>query len=67
VVDERGKILEGRRYGHNEPGIRALCTRLVRLQVALERPDGLLVEPLLAAGLSELAVHPNQVKAMRRR
>jgi Transposase len=25
VVDERGRILEGRRYRHNEPGIRALC------------------------------------------
>ncbi len=29
VVDERGRILEGRRYRHNEPGIRALCARLV--------------------------------------
>ena len=43
MVDERGRIVEGRRYRHNEPGIRALCARLVRLQVALvavERPDG---------------------------
>ena len=31
VVDERGRILEGRRYRHSEPGIRALCARLVRL------------------------------------
>ena len=54
VVDERGRILEGRRYGHNEPGIRALCARLVRLRVAwvaLERPDGLLIERLLDAGV----------------
>jgi hypothetical protein len=35
VVDERGRILEGRRYRHSEPGIRALCARLVRLRVAL--------------------------------
>jgi hypothetical protein len=44
VVEERGRIVEGRRYGHNESGIRALCARLVRLRVALvalERPDGL--------------------------
>ena len=44
VVDEQGRIVEGRRYSHNEPGIRALCARLVRLRVALvalERPDGL--------------------------
>ncbi len=70
VVDERGRILEGRRYHHNEPGIRALCARLVRLQVALvalERPDGLLIERLLDAGLAVVAVHPNQVKAMRPR
>ncbi|MGH2885471.1 MAG: IS110 family transposase [Solirubrobacteraceae bacterium] len=70
VVDERGRIAEGRRYRHNEPGIRALCARLVRLQVnlvALERPDGLLIERLLDAGLSVVAVHPNQVKASRPR
>ena len=70
VVDERGRIVEGRRYRHDEPGIRALCARLVRLQVvlvALERPDGLLIERLLDAGLSVVAVHPNQVKAMRPR
>jgi transposase len=70
VVDERGRILEGRRYHHNEPGIRALCARLLRLRVALialERPDGLLIERLLDAGLAVVAVHPNQVKAMRPR
>jgi transposase len=70
VVDERGRIVEGRRYRHNEPGIRALCARLLRLRVtlvALERPDGLLIERLLDAGLAVVAVHPNQVKAMRPR
>src|SRR5690349_24825679 len=70
VVDERGRIVEGRRYRHSEPGIRALCARLVRLRVAvvaLERPDGLLIERLLDAGLTVIAVHPNQVKAMRPR
>ena len=70
VVDEHGRIVEGRRYRHNETGIRALCARLVRLGVelvALERPDGLLIERLLDAGLAVIAVHPNQVKAMRPR
>jgi transposase len=70
VVDERGRIVEGRRYRHSEPGIRALCARLLRLGVtlvALERPDGLLIERLLDAGLAVIAVHPNQVKAMRPR
>jgi len=70
VVDEQGRIVEGRRFRHDEPGIRALCARLVRLEVALvalERPDGLLIERLLDAGLLVVAVHPNQVKAMRPR
>ena len=43
---------------------------LVRLEVelvAIERPDGLLVERLLDAGLRVLALHPNQVAAMRAR
>jgi transposase len=70
VVDERGRIVEGRRYRHDERGIRALCTRMVGLGVALvaiERPDGLLIERLLDAGLAVIAVHPNQVAASRPR
>jgi hypothetical protein len=35
--------------------------------VAVERPDGLLVERLLDAGLRVVAVHPNQVAATRDR
>jgi transposase len=62
--------VEGRRFGHAELGIRALRSRLLGLRVALvalERPDGLLIERLLDAGLAVIAVHPNQVKAMRPR
>jgi len=70
VVDEQGRIVEGRRYRHDETGLRALCVRLVRLKVrlvAIERPDGLLIERLLDAGLVLIAVHPNQVRAARPR
>jgi transposase len=70
VVDADGRIVEGRRYGHHERGIKALCKRLIDLGVqlvALERPDGLLVDRLLDAGISLIAVHPNQVVAMRPR
>ncbi len=70
VVDENGRIVEGRRYRHEERGIKALCARLLALGVqlvAIERPDGLLVERLLDAGLRVIAVHPNQVVAMRPR
>ena len=35
--------------------------------MAIERPDGLLIERLLDAGLAVIAVHPDQVKAMRPR
>jgi transposase len=70
VNDADGRIIEGRRYCHDERGIKALCARLISLAVelvALERPDGLLVERLLDAGLEVIAVHPNQVAAMRPR
>jgi transposase len=70
VVDADGRILEGRRYRHDERGLRALCARLlesnVRL-VAIERPDGLLIERLLDADLPVVAIHPNQLAAMRPR
>jgi transposase len=55
---------------HDERGIAALAKRLAGLgvaRVAIERPDGILVERLLAAGLEVLAIHPNQVKAARAR
>ncbi|MBV9007197.1 MAG: transposase [Solirubrobacterales bacterium] len=56
--------------GPTSGGIRALCARPTRLRVALvalERPDGLLIERLLDAGLAVVAVHSNEVKAMRPR
>lgn len=70
VVDGAGRIVEGRRYRHDERGIAALCARLLELTVelvAVERPDGLLIERLLDSGLHVIAVHPNQVAAMRPR
>jgi len=57
-------------FAHDEAGVRALCRALVRQEVtlvAIERPDGLLVERLLDAGLRILALHPNQVAAARDR
>ena len=35
VVDGGGRIVEGRRYRHDERGIRALCARLIELDVQL--------------------------------
>jgi transposase len=70
VADETGKELFAGTFAHDEKGLRALCRALLRLKVALvaiERPDGLLVERLLDAGLRVLALHPNQVAAARAR
>ncbi len=70
VADERGEELLAATFAHDEQGLRALCRSLVRLKVvlvAIERPDGLLVERLLDAELRVLAMHPNQVAATRAR
>jgi transposase len=70
VADAAGERLLAATYEHTEAGIAALCRALARLRVervALERPDGLLVERLLDAGLRVLAIHPNQVAAARPR
>lgn len=69
-VSEEGRVNERFSVAHDERGIAALAGKLVRLgvcRVAIERPDGILVERLLAAGLEVLAIHPNQVKAARAR
>jgi hypothetical protein len=63
VCDEAGEELLAATFVHDEKGLRALCRTLVRLKVALvaiERPDGLLVERLLDAGLRVLPMHPNR-------
>jgi transposase len=70
VSDAAGEELLATSFAHDEAGLRALCRALVRLKVALvaiERPDGVLVERLLDAGLRVLALHPNQVAAARPR
>jgi transposase len=70
VADEVGERLLSTTFAHDEAGLTALCGTLVRLDVqlvAVERPDGLLIERLLDAGLRVMAIHPNQVAAARPR
>lgn len=65
VADESGTEVLAGTYAHDESGLSALCRVLVRLEVVLvtiERPDGLLVERLLDAGLQVLALHPNSAR-----
>lgn len=69
-ISEEGQVAERFSAPHDEAGIAGLAARLVRAgvrRVAIERPDGILVERLLGAGLEVLAIHPNQVKAARPR
>jgi transposase len=70
VQDQDGGVLLERAFAMDEAGIARLCQTLLELtvcRVAIERPDGVLVERLLDAGLIVLAMHPNQVKAARPR
>ena len=68
IEDETGEELFAGSFAHDEAGVRSLCRTLVRMKVelvAIERPDGLLVERLLDAGLRVLPMHPKQVAAAR--
>jgi transposase len=69
-IGEEGRVIERFSANHDERGIAELTRRLTGAgiaRVAIERPDGILVERLLGAGLEVLAIHPNQVKAARPR
>jgi transposase len=70
VVDEDGIRVRERLVDHSEMGLAALCRELIGLGVSravIERPDGILVDRLLEAGITVIAVHPNQAKAARDR
>ena len=70
IEDPVGEELLAATFVHDEDGVSALCAALVCFDVelvAIERPDGLLVDRLLEAGVRVLALHPNQVKAARDR
>ena len=64
IADTDGAVLDAQVVDHTEEGIAALIDLLDAQQVervAIERPEGLLVGRLLAAGIEVLALHPNQV------
>jgi transposase len=70
VVDEEGCTIEGQRIAHDERGLSFLCRHLSAAgvqRVALEQPNGLVVDRLLEAGLTVVPVHPNQLAAARDR
>lgn len=70
VLDERGTVHERIEVEHNAAGLATLVRQLRRYgnpPVAIERPSGLIVDTLVAAGLSVVPIHPNVVKATRPR
>ena len=70
VVDARGREVARRTVEHSAAGLRELITTLTDAhcaEVAIERPDGPVVDALLAAGLTVVVVSPNQVKNLRGR
>jgi transposase len=70
VLTDDGELLHEGTTSHDEAGLAELCGLLCGLgtdRVAIERPDGVLVERLMTAGLCLYALHPNQVKAARAR
>lgn len=70
VVDDRGRELGRATVTHSAPGLRELIAFLRHHgvgEVAIERPDGPVVDALLAAGLTVVVISPNQVKNLRGR
>ena len=71
VTDARGKIVAGFTIEHSADGIALLVRRLARygepgvMPVAIERPNGRLVDLLLEAGHPVVPVSPNAIKAWR--
>jgi transposase len=70
VVDDHGGIRARFEVANTGKGFGGLIRRLPKLQVvgvAIERPDGPLVEAMLDAGLRVVVITPRQVKALRSR
>src|SRR5215207_9199069 len=70
VVDARGIQSDRFAVAHTASGLRRLVGRLHRAGVggvAIEGPDGPVVEALLEAGLEVFVIAPNQVKNLRSR
>jgi transposase len=70
VVDSAGRIEDRFTIPHSDAGIRILVSRLVEVgadEVAIERPDGPVIDALLEAGLTVVVISPNQLKNLRSR
>jgi transposase len=70
IVGAEGQALQRFMVTHDRAGLKDMVRRLVRAgvdEVGIERPDGPIVDALLAAGLTVLVIPPAQVKNLRSR
>ena len=73
VVDQTGAVVLHFEVTHDAAGLAELRKKLGRLAsagdmpIAIERPSGLIVDALIAAGHPVVPIHPNVVKACRPR
>lgn len=70
VVDTAGKLQDEFIVSHTDCGLRDPCRRLARnsvRRVAIERPDGSVVDTLMEAGFEVVVVVSRSVKAFRQR
>jgi transposase len=70
VVDARGREILRLTVEHSAAGLQQLHTTLARHrveEVAIERPDGPMVDALLDAGITVVVISPNQLKNLRGR
>jgi transposase len=70
IADHRGREIVRSTVEHNAAGLRELLAVLERAgvrEVAIERPDGPVVDTLLDAGITVVVISPNQVKNLRGR
>jgi transposase len=70
VIDEHGTVLERYEVEHTATGLRDLVHRLRASRVsgiAIERPDGPIIDALLAAELRVVVIASRHIKALRTR
>lgn len=70
VVDDTGGVVDEFTVANSGPGLELLCRRLLSRgvrRVAIERPDGPVVDALMEAGLEVVVVMSRAVKAFRER
>ena len=70
IVDADGEAVDRFTIAHTAAGLKRLVARLLKAgvdEVGIERPDGPIVDTLLAAGLTVLVIAPAHVKNLRSR